>query len=105
MPYKSKEKVKDYQIKHRKRIQEKQNQRRAKLASEIKSKPCTDCGNCFPPECMDFDHVRGKKLCNVAAIISSGKSDALLYAEIAKCDLVCANCHRIRTRKRKLGIQ
>ena len=27
----------------------------------------------------------------------------VLLAEIAKCDLVCANCHRVRTYKRKMN--
>ncbi|MDP4236659.1 MAG: thiamine pyrophosphate-dependent dehydrogenase E1 component subunit alpha, partial [Bacteroidota bacterium] len=33
---------------------------------ELKTKPCLDCGNSFPPECMDFDHVRGEKYGNVS---------------------------------------
>ncbi len=44
---------------------------------------------------MDFDHVRGKKLFNIAnGRYRTWKS---VIIEIAKCDLVCANCHRIRT--------
>ena len=31
-------------------------ERRRVLILELKSKPCLDCGNVFPPECMDFDH-------------------------------------------------
>lgn len=57
-------------------------------------KPCADCGGVFPPVCMDFDHVRGEKLCNVAKMGTYAWSRVL--EEIAKCDLVCANCHRIR---------
>ncbi len=47
---------------------------------------------------MDFDHVHGKKLFT----IGSGIVRALkkVMNEIAKCDLVCANCHRVRTYKR-----
>ena len=71
---------------------------RRTLVDSLKSEPCSDCRNKFPPECMDFDHVRGQKAFNVSKAVW-GNLDNLL-AEIAKCDLVCANCHRIRTKKR-----
>lgn len=59
-----------------------------------------DCRGTFPPECMDFDHRPGEvKLFNVGVYkrISSQK----LEVEIAKCDIVCSNCHRIRTTARR----
>jgi hypothetical protein len=62
-----------------------------------KSVPCMDCGGLFPWVCMDFDHVRGKKLFNIAEGMQ--KKLSVLLAEIAKCDVVCSNCHRIRTHK------
>ena len=34
------------------------------------SNPCTDCGNKFPACCMDFDHVRGKKVASVSELLS-----------------------------------
>ena len=68
----------------------------------IKAKPCHDCGQSFPPHVMDFDHVRGKKRFGVAKMQNHGL-EAIL-AEIAKCDLVCANCHRIRTYNRHHGL-
>lgn len=57
-------------------------------------KPCADCGRIYPPYVMDFDHVRGVKAANISQMKSSLEDIA---AEIAKCDLVCANCHRERT--------
>ena len=67
----------------------------------LKVNPCVDCDGHFPPECMDFDHVRGHKEFNVG----NGKlmSQEKLQREIDKCDLVCSNCHRVRTRARKRG--
>jgi len=64
----------------------------------LKAGPCMDCGGTFPTECMDWDHVRGEKTTNVAKL--NDCSLAKVMDEIAKCDLVCANCHRIRTRRR-----
>jgi hypothetical protein len=64
----------------------------------LKDGPCMDCHSSFPYWCMDFDHVRGVKLVNVSRMVS-GSRDRIL-AEVAKCDLVCACCHRSRTANR-----
>ena len=63
----------------------------------LKEAPCTDCRLWYPPYVMQFDHVRGKKLGAVSRFVSKGRSQAVLDAEIAKCELVCANCHAVRT--------
>lgn len=65
----------------------------------LKKRPCTDCGVEYPPYVMDFDHVRGEKVSNVSQIINVG-SLAKALAEIEKCEVVCSNCHRIRTHNR-----
>lgn len=66
-----------------------------------KAKPCMDCGVSYPYYVMDFDH-RGEdpKIDAVSRLANNGASDERLAAEIAKCDLVCANCHRQRTATR-----
>ena len=68
---------------------------------ELKSVPCMDCGGRFDPVCMDFDHRPGEiKLMSIGDAASGYKSNTKLLAEIAKCDVVCANCHRLRTKSR-----
>ena len=57
-----------------------------------------DCKGSFPPECMDFDHVRGEK--NFTIGRGYKMSIPKVKKEIDKCDVVCSNCHRIRTKKR-----
>ena len=69
-----------------------------KLIQELKSVPCMDCGIQYPHYVMDFDHVRGEKKFDIATNTSKGV-EAILD-EIAKCDVVCANCHRHRTAMR-----
>ena len=49
---------------------------------------------------MDFDHVRGEKVANVSSIWSRKSWEAVLE-EVAKCEVVCANCHRLRTWSRR----
>lgn len=56
--------------------------------------PCTDCGLSYPYYVMDFDHKRDKKF-NLAQARRQGMN--IVKQEIAKCDVVCANCHRQRT--------
>lgn len=76
---------------------------KAKLI-ELKSAPCMDCGGTFPPVAMDFDHRQGtEKRDSVSKLGCRGKMSAML-AEIAKCDLVCSNCHRVRTWRRREGV-
>ena len=70
-----------------------------KRLTEIKvSTGCIDCGN-KNPIVLDFDHLKDKKY-NVSRMIHDGFSWAAIKKEIAKCEVVCANCHRIRTHER-----
>ena len=61
--------------------------------------PCTDCGDCFPYYVMDFDHLSDKSFA-ISSYKNNTNSLERVREEIAKCELVCANCHRIRTYKR-----
>ena len=71
------------------------------ILRECKSRPCADCGGDFPFYVMDFDHREGEeKTAHVAMLVNMMSIERLLN-EIAKCDLVCANCHRVRTYKRE----
>lgn len=66
----------------------------------LKVLPCMDCGKFFPPVCMDFDHRPGtEKKFNISGGACLRRAEAF-QDEIMKCDLVCANCHRIRTQNR-----
>lgn len=72
------------------------------LRDAAKDQPCADCGQSYPLPIMEFDHVRGTKVANVSAMVAGGTTKAFL-AELAKCDVVCANCHRMRTWNRRAG--
>jgi hypothetical protein len=64
---------------------------------DARSVPCADCGGEFPSVCMQFDHIpeRGEKKFNLAA--GYGRSEEDINLEAAKCEIVCGNCHAIRT--------
>ena len=69
----------------------------------VKSKtPCADCGRIFHHIAMDFDHLPGqKKLFSISTMVMKTVSFERMKAEMAKCEIVCANCHRIRTFNRR----
>ena len=72
-------------------------QRRNKdLIEQAKNRPCLDCGERFSLWQMDFDHIKGGKIGRVGYLAMSASTEMLL-AEIEKCEVVCAVCHRKRT--------
>jgi hypothetical protein len=66
------------------------------IVREAKNKPCVDCGHQFPPVAMDFDHVRGDKKFSLAKAARRNRTIQEVLDEIAKCEIRCAVCHRIR---------
>lgn len=75
-------------------------ERHRALLRQLKTdNPCSDCKKFFAPQQMDFDHVRGDKFKPVSQLLHH--STQVIVDEIAKCEIVCANCHRVRTQQRK----
>ena len=95
-----------YRVKYRERLREEgrvtssaKRLEYQKFIDDMKAYvPCTDCHEAFPPECMDFDHVRGQKLFDISK--GHTRNRDAVYTELARCEVVCSNCHRIRTRRR-----
>lgn len=55
---------------------------------------CLDCGGTFPSCCFHFDH---RNPMEKSFHISMSIPDVALEEELKKCDMVCANCHAIRS--------
>jgi hypothetical protein len=67
------------------------------LVRAAKSKPCMDCGKSYPYYVMEFDHVTaGTKSFTIGTDARSHTIEKILK-ELDKCEVVCSNCHRIRT--------
>ena len=77
-------------------------QRVAYLVALFHANPCADCGE-SDPLVLEFDHLADKKF-NIAKGITAHSWQALVD-EIAKCEVVCANCHRRRTAARAGSIR
>lgn len=69
---------------------------RTALINKLKNVPCSDCRKKFHPFCMDFDHKLGVIKCRDVSQIMAIKD---ILEEVKKCDVVCSNCHRLRTYK------
>ncbi len=78
----------------------KHRQAREDYILALKSKPCSDCSTCFPPEAMEFDHVRGVKVACISVMMRNASFERLI-AEVEKTELVCAVCHALRTNSRR----
>lgn len=77
----------------------KRRQERRDYILTRKDVPCADCGIKYPYPVMEFDHLRDKKF-NISSAVNKAASMQALIDEISKCEVVCANCHRIRTFER-----
>ncbi len=106
MPYKDADKQKESSAKHyaentgKYRQSSKAYRERvfAKIAS-LKTGPCVDCEVSYPHYVMQWDHVRGNKVNSISNLATRGSWKAI-EEEIAKCELVCGNCHAERTWQR-----
>lgn len=104
MPYKDPEKrkaaVRRWYLRHKdeqiSRVKATAKKIRESVYAYKSATPCMDCGQQYPHYVMEFDHVRGEKVANVANIVHRNMTQQV-WKEIEKCDLVCANCHRCRT--------
>ena len=60
-------------------------------------RPCADCGGTFPVYVMHWDHLPGHlKVGEISAMVGN-RSREIVLDELKKCELVCANCHVMRT--------
>ena len=69
----------------------------------LKSNPCTDCKKEYHPVVMHWDHLdSATKIDNISRLIMNS-SWAKVLEEVKKCELVCANCHQMRTLRRLIA--
>lgn len=112
MPYKNKEDQREYAKKHyasnkeiykeraKKRNQLQRKKNKYYVNSIKENSQCVDCGE-SNPIVLDFDHVRGVKFDHIADMVGRPYSINKIEEEIKKCEIRCANCHRIVTHNRR----
>lgn len=69
------------------------------IVNKIKeSSSCMDCDQSYHSYQMDFDHRdQTLKINGITDMIVSQQSIEIIMSEIDKCDLICANCHAMRS--------
>lgn len=72
---------------------------RLKLRAYLAEHSCIDCGEC-DLDVFEFDHLRDKTT-DVSTMVRTGWSWRRILDEIAKCEVVCTNCHKRRTHQRR----
>jgi hypothetical protein len=77
-------------------------ERTALLIEFFKTHPCTDCGEA-DPVVLEFDHLRNKAFTIGTDLLQ--RQWQTIVEEIAKCEVVCANCHRRRTARRRGAVR
>ena len=75
------------------------NRIRTHINTHLKANPCVDCGE-TDPIILEFDHITNDKHFNISDATRHGYGMKKLIAEIAKCEVRCANCHRKKTYER-----
>lgn len=75
---------------------ERHNTGLALLAAIKLARGCADCGYNERPEALDFDHPPGVVKFRGVGLMTMYSEERML-AEADLCEVVCANCHRIRT--------
>ena len=105
MPYKDKEVAK--KAKHESYLRNKEKVRKndrerltrnQEFVKEYKSRPDVKCKNCDMDrwECLDFHHPNPEeKFMSINHMVKGRYSIQAIQEEIAKCEVHCANCHRI----------
>lgn len=78
-------------------------ERKTQEVSDYKmAKGCADCGYSTHPAALEFDHLPGSvKSFNIMEKVGSYSREKI-WAEISKCEVVCANCHAVRTATRRV---
>lgn len=99
---------KDYWTKNKNKLAQRKKENKQNICNRninfivdyLKTHPCIDCNE---PNIvvLEFDHVKEIKVGNISEMVCNGVSLLTLQNEINKCEVRCANCHRIKTAKER----
>jgi hypothetical protein len=73
------------------------------LLAFFETHPCVDCGE-RDPVVLEFDHLSDDKSFSIGHRLAHRRWQTILD-EMKKCEVVCANCHRRRTARRRRSVR
>lgn len=82
-----------------KELKNKEFEKKEIIYAHLQGKCCVDCGN-TDIRVFEFDHIYGIKNNDINILLKAGRCKEKLILELEKCEIVCGNCHRIRSDKR-----
>jgi predicted transcriptional regulator len=74
------------------------------LSNYKESRGCMDCGEMYPYFILQFDHIKEKSF-QISNHRKYTKSLEKIKEEVEKCEVVCGNCHALRTYIRRMKDQ
>jgi len=84
-------------VKTNERVTRSRTLQKRKLWDIKEASGCVDCGEKYPHFMLDFDHLPGQeKIGNVSDVLANYSWDRAMK-ELEKCEVVCSNCHKLRT--------
>jgi hypothetical protein len=100
-----------YDSRYHQRNKQRRKEQKARQHAEFQAwyrslkqgRPCADCGGFFDPPAMHWDHLPGTDKKGNLGDLGRRWSRRRVLEEIEKCELVCANCHSVRTVRRRTG--
>ena len=84
----------EHQVNTRRRTAAMRIEYKRRIGEHLRAHPCVDCGE-SDVRVLDFDHdVGSDKRAAIATLVAQCGRWSDIEAEIAKCSVRCANCHR-----------
>lgn len=90
--------------KTRARLRDSRSKIRKHIQEYKQDRTCTDCLEDYPYWILEFDHINDDKDFTIGQFQETTSSLDVIIAEIEKCEVVCANCHKNRTHSRRTAI-
>ena len=85
---------------YNRKVRERRDRYVRRVQAYKESVGCTDCGQFFPHYVLEFDHLPGTEKLGSPGNLVRRYGWPTVQAEMDKCEVVCANCHSIRSYER-----
>ena len=82
---------------HNRKVRERRDKSVQRIQKYKEAVGCVDCGQFFPHYVLEFDHLPGYEKLDSPGNLVRRYGWRTVKAEVEKCEVVCANCHKVRS--------